>query len=151
MKKIEGIFSGEVINNYSICIETYGQLGLKYASYRDEHIRLFLKEMPDFEMVFETFMSESIILFKSNRILDACLSLFYKPFYNEFYDRIKHCSNQISPAKKKYLIKYMLKYLADDMQYEIIVNRNMIDDNLRDYYIEKDIYVKSKELLGILK
>ena len=42
-------------------------------------------------------------------------------------------------------------YLADDIQYESIVNRDMIDKNVRDYYIEKGIYVKSKELLGLMK
>lgn len=149
--KIEGIFSGEVLSGYAICLDTYGYLELKYASYRDENIKLLLKEMPNFEMVFSIFMNESIRLFKSNKILDICLSLFYKPYFDDFYDRVKQCSIQISVAKKKYLIKNMLKYLADDMQYEIIVSRNLIDNSLRDYYIEKDIYVKSKELLRLIK
>lgn len=149
--KIEGMFSGEELSGYSICIDTYGQLGLKYASYRDEHIKLFLKEMPNFEMVFSIFMNESIRIFKSNKILDICLSLFYKPYFDDFYARVKQSSIQMSFAKKKYLINNMLKYLADDMQYEIIVNRNLINNSLRDYYIEKDIYVKSKELLGLIK
>lgn len=148
--KIEGIFTSEVISNYSICVDTYGYLGLKYASYRDENINLLLKEMPNFEMVFSTFINESIMLFRSNMNLDICLSLFYKPYFDDFYHKIKQCFNHISRLKKKYLKKNMLSYLADDMQYEIIVNRNLIDERLRDYYIEKNIYSKSKELLELI-
>ena len=48
--KIDGIFSGEILSGYPICLDTYGQLGLKYASYRDENIKLWSKEMPNFEM-----------------------------------------------------------------------------------------------------
>ncbi|MDE7105618.1 MAG: hypothetical protein K2O22_00455, partial [Anaeroplasmataceae bacterium] len=76
---------------------------------------------------------------------------FYRPYFNEFYEKIKACSNQMRIAKKKYLIKHMLKYLSDDIHYEIIVNRNLINNDLRDYYVEKDIYAKSKELLELLK
>lgn len=132
-------------------MDTYGQLGLKYATYRDEHIMLYLKELPDFEMVFNIFMNESMFFLKTKKNIDICLSLFYKPYFDDFYNRIKQCSNQIKITKKKYLIKNMLKYLADDIQYEIIVNRNMINNDLRDYYIEKDINVKSKELLSLIK
>lgn len=149
--KIKGIFSSELLSDYAICLDTYGQLGLKYASYKDENIKLFLKEMPNFEMVFNVFMNESIIAFKSNKILDICLSLFYKPFFDDFYNKVKQHSIQIAVAKKKYLIRNMLKYLADDMHYEIIVSRNLIDNSLRDYYIEKDIYIKSNELLKLIK
>lgn len=149
--KIEGMFSGEAVSNYAICIDTYGHLGIKYASYKDENIRLLLKAMPDFEMVFSTFLKKPILLLEFNKILDICLSLFYKPYFDEFYERVKQCSDQISVIKKKYLIKQMLKYLADDMQYEIIVNRDMIDKSVREYYIEKGIYVKSKELLELIK
>lgn len=44
----------------------------------------------------------------------------------------------------------MLECLADDWQYEIIVKRNEISEELRDYYIEKDIYARSNELLYLL-
>ena len=48
------------------------------------------------------------------------------------------------------MIQHMLNYLADDMQYEIIVKRDMIDHNVREYYIQKGIYEKSKEMIKIL-
>ncbi len=48
------------------------------------------------------------------------------------------------------MIQNMLNYLADDMQYEIIVKRDMIDHNEREYYIQKGIYEKSKEMIKIL-
>ena len=83
--------------------------------------------------------------------MDICLSLFYKPYFDDFYERMKQDYSRISVSKKKYLVKNMLMYLADDIQYESIVNRDMIDKNVRDYYIEKGIYVKSKELLGLMK
>lgn len=83
--------------------------------------------------------------------MDICLSLFYKPYFDDFYDKIKQCSNQISVAKERHLIKYILKYLADDTQYEIIVNRDTIDKSIRAYYIENDIHAKSKELLELIR
>lgn len=44
----------------------------------------------------------------------------------------------------------MLKYLADDIYYKIIVVMNAYGDRLSNYYIKKDIYAKSKELLRLI-
>ena len=148
--KIEGVFSSKMLSDYPICIDTYGYLAVKHMSFMDENVKLLLKKMPDFETVFDTFVNKTIAGFIFNNILDVCLSLFYKPYFDEFYDKIKQCFNQISILKKKYLKKHMLEYLADDTQYEIIVKRKMIDKSVRDYYVEKGIYAKSKELLEVI-
>ncbi len=152
--KIEGIFSSDTLNEYPICLDTYGYLGLKYTKNLmeddDKDMYLFLKKLPSFEEVFNIFMNESVKIFRSNKNLDICLSLFYDSYFNEFYNKIKQCYFQIGTRTKKYLIKNMLKYLADDIHYEGIVVMNMCGDRLSNYYIKKDIYAKSKELLRLI-
>lgn len=152
--KIEGIFSSDTLNEYPICLDTYGYLGVKYTKNLmeddDKDMYLFLKKLPSFEEVFNIFMNESVKIFRSNKNLDICLSLFYNPYFNEFYNKIKQCYFQIGARKKKYLIKNMLKYLADDIYYKIIVVMNAYGDRLSNYYIKKDIYAKSKELLRLI-
>ena len=148
---IDGIFSGKTLSNYDICIDTYGYLGLKYSSYIDENVKLFLKKIPAFETVFDAFINEPIFMFKSNKNIDICLSLFYKPYFDEFYYRIIQNIGQLSVKKRKYLLKNMLDFLANDTQHEIIVNRNMINKSVRDYYIKKNIYTRSKELISLIK
>lgn len=152
--KIEGIFSCDTLNEYPICLDTYGYLGLKYTKNLmeddDKDMYLFLKKLPSFEEVFNIFMNESVKIFRSNKNLDICLSLFYNPYFNEFYNKIKQCYFQKGARKKKYLIKNMLKYLADDIHYNDIVVMNWCGDRLSNYYIKKDIYAKSKELLRLI-
>lgn len=152
--KIEGIFSSDTLNEYPICLDTYGYLGLKYTKNLmeddDKDMYLFLKKLPSFEEVFSTFMNESVKIFRNNKNLDICLSLFYDPYFDDFYNKIKQCYFQIGARKKKYLIKNMLKYLADDIYYKIIVVMNAYGDMLSNYYIKKDIYAKSKELLRLI-
>lgn len=82
--------------------------------------------------------------------LDICLSLFYQPYFIEFYEYVKLKKDTITANKKKFIIKNMLEYLADDMQFQIIVERDMIDKSVREYYIQKDIHKKSKELIELL-
>lgn len=152
--KIEGIFSSDTLNEYPICLDTYGYLGVKYTKNLmeddDKDMYLFLKKLPSFEEVFNIFMNESVKIFRSNKNLDICLSLFYDPYFDKFYNKIKQCYFQIGARKKKYLIKNMLKYLADDIYYKIIVVMNAYGDKLSNYYIKKDIYAKSKELLRLI-
>lgn len=152
--KIEGTFSCDILSKYPICLDTYGYLGLKYTKNLmeddDKDMYLFLKKLPNFEEVFSTFMNESVKIFRSNKNLDICLSLFYDPYFNEFYNKIKQCYFQMGARKKRYLINNMLKYLADDIHYNDIVVMNLCGDRLSNYYIKKDIYAKSKELLRLI-
>lgn len=148
--QIEGVFSGDELDDYPVCLNTYGQMGLKYAKYPDENVHLNLKEIPVFEKVLDLYIKDSGAIFKNHKILDICLSLFYQPYFGELYSNIMQYGNQFSKRGKKYLIQNMLNYLADDMQYEIIVKRDMIDHNVREYYIQKGIYEKSKEMIKIL-
>lgn len=148
--QIEGVFSGDELDDYPVCLNTYGQMGLKYAKNLDENVHLNLKEIPVFESILDVYIKESGAVFKNHKILDICLSLFYLPYFEELYSNIMQYGNQFSKRGKKYLIQNMLNYLADDMQYEIIVKRDMIDHNVREYYIQKGIYEKSKEMIKIL-
>lgn len=60
--QIEGVFSGEEIDDYPVCLNTYGQMGLKYAKYPDENVHLNLKEIPVFERVLD-YTSKNLALF----------------------------------------------------------------------------------------
>lgn len=154
--KIEGIFSSDTLSEYPICLDTYGIMESKYSKYPmgevidNKETNLLLKKLPSFEEVFSTFMNESVKIFRSNKNLDICLSLFYNPYFNEFYNKIKQCYFQMGARKKRYLINNMLKYLADDIHYNDIVVMNLCGDRLSNYYIKKDIYAKSKELLRLI-
>ncbi|MBU1093241.1 MAG: hypothetical protein KKH01_02130 [Firmicutes bacterium] len=48
MKKIEGGF---------IILETFGLLGFLYSTYRDSSPKLYLNELPAFEIIYRTFMN----------------------------------------------------------------------------------------------
>ncbi len=154
--EIEGKFSSKMLSQYPIRIETYGILGLKNADFNigcgEADMFLFLKEMPSFETVFNIFLETPFLFLKFNKRLDICLSLFYKPYFSEFYDKIKNCYEKLSFLKKKYLIKYMLEYFANDIYYNVIVTNDSLSDKAeRAYYIEKNIWLKSKELLTLIK
>ena len=117
--KIEGIFSSDTLNEYPICLDTYGYLGVKYTKNLmeddDKDMYLFLKKLPSFEEVFSTFMNESVKIFRSNKNLDICLSLFYDPYFNEFYNKIKQCYFQIGTRTKKYLINNIVTLLNNSL------------------------------------
>ena len=150
---INGIITDNNVPEGYVCFDTIPTIGIFYCSdvRNGTGVKTYVKDLPEFETVYKHFINCKIVPFFRNKQLDICVSLFYMPYFDVFYERIKQEHDRISLSKKKYLVKYMLMYLADDMQYESIVCRNLIDKNLRDYYIEKDIYVKSKELLKLIK
>lgn len=150
---INGIITDDNVPEGYVCFDTIPTIGIFYCSdvRNGTGVKTCIKDLLEFEEVYKHFLNCKIIPFFRNKQLDICLSLFYKPYFDNFYERMKQDYDRISVSKKKYLVKYMLMYLADDIQYEGIVNSNLIDKNLRDYYIEKDIYVKSKELLRAIK
>ena len=157
MKKIEGIITYEDIKGDYIVLEPYGKLASLYSVYDakggDITAKLYLRAMPSFDDVYNCFMSCSAWFLKMNKTQDICLSLFYNPFFTEFYERIKTDVNGIPKSRLNFLKNNMLNYLADEMQYKIIVEemKSLYPSPwFRNYYIEKDIYNKSKELLELL-
>jgi len=78
--------------------------------------------------------------------------LFYNPYFSEFYTILKKESKIIPLHRKKFLINYLLKYLADSSTKEIITDQSIvIDGQCREIYTNQDMYLKSNELLKILK
>ncbi len=150
---INGIITDNNVPEGYVCFDTIPSIGIFYCSdvRNGTVVKTCVKDLPEFAEVYKHFVDCKIVSFFRNKQLDICLSLFYKPYFDDFYERMKQDYSRISVSKKKYLVKNMLMYLADDIQYESIVNRDMIDKSVRDYYIEKGIYVKSKELLGLMK
>ncbi len=153
--KIKGKFSSKLLKEYPIKIPVYGFLGAKNADFdlRDGgNLFLFLKELPTFKTVFDTFIKRPIFFPFFTKRLDICLTLFCKPYFNEFYNEVKNCYKKISFLKKKYLMKYMLGYFGSDIHYKIVVIDDMVTEkDLKEFFIETDIHNKCKELIELLK
>lgn len=149
---INGIITDDHAPTGYVCFDTIPTIGIFYCSdvQNGSRVKTYIKDLPEFEEVYRHFINCKIVPFYRNKQLDICLSLFYKPYFDNFYYKIKKSFNKISYIKKEYLKKYMLNYLADDMRYEAIVNRKLIDESLKAYYIEKNIYSRSKELLKLI-
>ncbi len=111
--QIEGVFSGDELDDYPVCLNTYGQMGLKYAKNLDENVHLNLKEIPVFESILDVYIKESGAVFKNHKILDICLSLFYQPYFEELYSNIMQYGNQFSKRGKKYLIQNKVNILGE--------------------------------------
>lgn len=147
-----------IITDYNVpkgyeCFDTIPTIGMHYSSdiRNGTDVKTCVESMPEFEEVYKLFLDCKIFPIFRNKKLDICLSLFYKPFFDEFYEKFKQDYRNISASKKKFLAKYLLTYLSSEVHYKIIVEESFLGKEKRDYYIEKDIYVKSKELLKLIK
>lgn len=159
MTKIEGIISDQISDIESreyIVLHTYNKMKIKYSHYNEfvpntyNDPQLYIKVLPSFNEVYETFMlhNESFLFHKKTQ--DICLSLFYNPYFNEIYEMIKKDYKHIPKSKLNILTKHLLSCLADPIQYKIIVEQNMYEKSpTRAYYIDKDIFKKSNELLKL--
>ena len=145
---IEGKITDKDFYDYKIELSTYGKLGFAYSTYMDSNPKLYLKNLPDFEEIVNYFLSTSVPFLKLDKKQDICLSLFYNPYFTEFYEMIKKNSIKISRGRKRFLIKHLLSYLADPLQYQGII---AYCDDEREHYIKYDIFNRSKELIDILK
>ncbi|MFA7032491.1 MAG: hypothetical protein WC201_02910 [Bacilli bacterium] len=148
MKKIDGFISDKDIDGNYLIFETYGKLGFAYSvSYMDSDPKVYLKKMPTFNEVYAYFMSCKTHFLKINKSQDICLSLFYNPYFEEFYLRLKNDIKNISNNRLKFLKKYLLSDFADPIQYRGIIEMNVEE---KEYYITHDIFNKSKELLQLI-
>lgn len=148
MKDIDGFIADTEIAGEYIVLDLYGKLGFSYSvSYIDSNPKLYLKSMPSFDEVYANFMSHKICFLKINLQQDMCLSLFYNPYFEEFYDRVKTDIMKISKNRLKFLRKYLLAYLADPIQFKAKMYYNTPE---KKYFIEHNIYDKSKELIDLI-
>ena len=111
--KIEGLFSSEQLKQYPVVLEPLASVSITYGNIYDEEKKLRLKIMPDFNMVMECFIKTRVPIIKSLQ-LDICLSLFFNPYFNSFYEYIiskDDCKNIFNKYKRNYLIKRMLNFL----------------------------------------
>lgn len=153
MKKINGFFSDKIIEDGYMNFNSLASIGFFYSSdiRNGTNVRVYLKELPKFDVLYDFFLSSNKNIFFRNKNLDICLSLFYDPYFLEFYNRLKSDIelNIISLKNLKYIKKYMLDYLANPYHFHSIVEENLCGDDLRNYYKEKDLFNKSKELLNL--
>lgn len=160
MKKIEGLISDQVDEKSSekyIVFHTYGSLSRKYSHYNEfdektyKNPHLYVPSLPPFEEVYKSFVSLSRFPFIHGKAKDVCLSLFYNPYFDEFYGKMKREVHNLSWYQKVFLKNHMLKYLANRVQYEMIVKlKANVFPSRREHYVKKDIYEKSNELLKII-
>lgn len=154
MKKIEGFITDKKVEDYYIVFNTPGQLGFWYSSdiHSGTNVKTYLKELPPFGDVYNYFMSCRFWGLKFNKQQDICLSLFYDPYFIEFYERLKIDAMNISKNRKRFLMKFLLKYLATlNHHLHIFDVAGEGIEQMKTLYIEKDMYNKSKELLELLK
>lgn len=146
---IKGIITDHNIPEGYLVFDTLPTIGIFYSSdsRNGTDVKTCVKELPDFEEVYNYFLECKTFSFIFHKKLDICLSLFYQPYFDEFYKKVKQSYLKISTFKKKYLIKHMLKYFSGIW----MIEAEIIPQTAKDYYLEKDIYNKSKELLELLK
>lgn len=145
---IDGYISDKHENKKDIIYDTYGKLGFAYSTFRDSNPKVYLKSLPSFESIYNYFMSCRICFLKLNKQQDLCLSLFYNPYFDAFYNRLKKDIKNIVENRKTFLKKYLLSYLADPNYYKAIIDFNM---DSKDYYLTHAVYERSNELLLLLK
>ena len=153
MKHIDGLITdGEVEKSY-ISFDTPGVLGFHYSSdaLSGTNVRTYIRSLPSFEDVYYCFLACNDSIFKRNKTQDICLSLFYQPYFTEFYERFKQDVTTWSKERKRAIKKYLLEYLASDAHYKGIMEFDVGGQSLRQFYIEKDICNKSQELMRLMK
>ena len=144
---IEGVITDLVPKGeYNIELETYGTLGFAYASYMDSSPKLYLKTLPSFNECINYFLSASAPFLKINKKQDICLSLFYNPYFNELYTIVKEQGRQFPKGRKKFLIKYLLSYLADPIWLKLT-----FVDEIREHFLKYNSFNRSQEMIDILK
>lgn len=131
---------------YNIELETYGTLGFAYASYMDSSPKLYLKTLPSFNECINYFLNASAPFLKINKKQDICLSLFYNPYFNEFYTTVKKYGSQFPKGRKKFLIKYLLSYLADPTLLVPPCSEEIIE-----HFSKYNSFNRSQEMIDILK
>lgn len=149
--KIKGTFSSENLFEFKQFL-VYPKIGERYMS-AEKFIKgtgelyLYIKEVPSFEKVYNTFMRQRTPFCGFNKQQDICLSLFFDPYFDEFYEKIGQVYGEIGINRKKYLIKHFLSFLSDEVTLKIFL---FVDSKYKEHYLKKDMFNKSKKLLNLL-
>ena len=112
----------------------------------DSSPKLYLKTLPSFNECINYFLSASAPFLKINKRQDICLSLFYNPYFNELYTIVKEQGRQFPKGRKKFLIKYLLSYLADPIWLKLT-----FVDEIREHFLKYNSFNRSQEMIDILK
>lgn len=149
--KIEGTFSSENLFGYKQFL-AFPKLGERYMP-AEKFIKgigelwLYIKEVPSFETVYNKFMNQIIPCLGINKQQDICLSLFYDPYFDDFYKKVEQFHTEIANNRKRFLKKYFLNFLADETTFKIFLE---VDSKDKENYFQKDMFNKSKQLLNLL-
>lgn len=149
--KIEGTFSNENIFGYKRFL-VYPKIGERYMAAEKfvkgiGELYLYIKEVPSFETVYNKFMSQKIPCLGISKQQDICLSLFYDPYFDNFYKKVEQFYGGIANNRKKFLMKYFLTFLADEATLKMFLETDSKD---KENYFRKDMFNKSKQLLNLL-
>lgn len=150
--KIDGFFAEQNPGNDFCKLSVFPKVGAAYISAENAvlgigDLYLFVKEMPLFEEVYQYFMSCSAMFLKLNKKQDICLSLFYDPYFEQFYHKLKADIKAIRNNRKKFLMKYFLTYLAAPSTYMAYNNYYAEDD--KNHYMSNNMFNRSKELIAL--
>ena len=149
--KIEGTFSSENLFGYKQFL-AFPKLGERYMP-AEKFVKgigelwLYIKEVPSFETVYNKFMNQIIPCLGINKQQDICLSLFYDPYFDDFYKKVEQFYTEIANNRKRFLIKNFLNFLADETTFKIFLE---VDSKDKENYFQKDMFNKSKQLLNLL-
>lgn len=149
--RIEGTFSNENLFGYKQFL-VYPKIGERYMSAEKfvkgiGELYLYIKEVPSFETVYNKFMSQKIPCLGISKQQDICLSLFYDPYFDNVYKKVEQFHGEMANNRKKFLIKYFLKFLADESTFKMFLES---DSKEKENYFQKDMFNKSKQLLNLL-
>jgi hypothetical protein len=153
VKKINGFITDKKISGDYVIFDVFDYLGFWYSSdvQNGADVKLYLERLPSFDDVYLCFMKYRFWGLKFNKKQDICLSLLYNPYFTEFYERVKKDAYFIPKNRKRFIKRFLLKYLADPNYLKSAVENNMVDESVKNYFIDKDIFSKSRELSELLK
>lgn len=149
--KIEGGFfeqsPGEDFNRF----RAFPKIGADYVSSKNfllgiGGVDLYVRKVPPFEVIYNYFMSFTAL--KSKKQQDICVSLFYDPYFNEFYETLKKNCAIISKNRKIFLLKNFLLWITAPSTY--VLFDKFMDNDAKEYYFKNNIFNKSKELVSLL-
>jgi hypothetical protein len=152
VKEIKGFITDKEVFGDYIVFDVFGYLGFWYSSdiHNGTDVKVYLEEKLSFDDVYSNFMKYRFWGLKFNKKQDICLSLFYNPYFTEFYERVKKDILMISKNRLRFIKCFLLKYLADSTYLQDAVENGMVSELTKNYCIEKDIFNRSKELLSLI-